>query len=769
MTEWEPATEAEAAMRDALRANDQELYFRILARSELLLPVSADALAGRAPTGWGTWTTGGRTHVLAFTSDSALRACLADSAGAARRLPYFELAGSWPNLEWWLAINPGLPIEGYLPAWFVSQLARGDVRLPGRTMAARARLERAETAARARATAVVPGRTVQPDPGRSIAVPGRSVLGDVEGQPGPPTAPVPPVPAGPPAAPPASGQAARAAGPAPSMPAADSTLPASNQLVPTQAGARPADPATTSAGPGGLPRRPVPGGTAPRSDADDSLVRRPGAADAPAWLPQTEALATRRPALADALARRTLRPAGEVAARVDAGVGGSGAAAGTPPTGTTSTGWYDADARSDTQPPAAGPPGYAQALSAPVIPGAGISGSIGAGGVTGEPRSGGGGRGADEEPAPSERARPAGIPTSGSGRLSDSQAAVDGPHASRPPVATEPTPSDPRQLFTPANEVEKNLLAAAGGGSTDTFLSTMLLARVLLPVAAESASGARPGDDGFAWRTEILDGETYVVVFTSPERLTDHVAEPVETVGVKFVQLIRHWPDDSWSFAVNPGTPVGAKLPGAQIVALASWAADVGLGDDAGGSETAEPPPAPAAAPRSTYEPAREEPGRPTMMQKTISPSQIAYYVERGYDRVSGFVHRANEVAHLTTPAKLHAALGLGYTGSPFAHGADHIYVIRWPAYRPSLYRIPYGGQHEAAMRAMEGWVIERAPFRGNGFAPGDSSDVVAEFKVDSVRLPHGSQLWRISADGTEKKIAILDSDGPTWLPTGED
>ena len=39
MTEWEPATEAEVAMRNALRVADQELYFRILARTDLLLPV----------------------------------------------------------------------------------------------------------------------------------------------------------------------------------------------------------------------------------------------------------------------------------------------------------------------------------------------------------------------------------------------------------------------------------------------------------------------------------------------------------------------------------------------------------------------------------------------------------------------------------------------------------------------------------------------------------------------------------------------------------
>ena len=155
-------------------------------------------------------------------------------------------------------------------------------------------------------------------------------------------------------------------------------------------------------------------------------------------------------------------------------------------------------------------------------------------------------------------------------------------------------------------------------------------------------------------------------------------------------------------------------------------------------------------------------------MQKVIAPSQVGYYLDRGYDRVSGFVHRETEVAHLNTPARLHAALGLSYPGTPFHRDADEIYVLRWPAYRPSLYRIPYGGQNEAAMRAMEGWVIERPPFRGNGFAPGESSDVVAEFKVDSVRLPHGAQLWRIGADGDGRLLATLDTDQLLWRRVGE-
>ena len=122
MHPWDPATEAEAAMRDALAAADQDRYFRILARSDLLLPVSPEALAGRAPMGWGTWTTGTRTHILAFTSPMALRLCLNEPGGSFRSVAFPLLAERWPNYEWWLAINPGLPIEAYLPSWFIAQL-----------------------------------------------------------------------------------------------------------------------------------------------------------------------------------------------------------------------------------------------------------------------------------------------------------------------------------------------------------------------------------------------------------------------------------------------------------------------------------------------------------------------------------------------------------------------------------------------------------------------------------------------------------------------
>ena len=307
--------------------------------------------------------------------------------------------------------------------------------------------------------------------------------------------------------------------------------------------------------------------------------------------------------------------------------------------------------------------------------------------------------------------------------------------------------------------MESSLLKAAEEGSTDSFLSTLLLAKVLLPLPAGAKDNIRPGDPTFLWRTDIVDDQMYVVLFTSRERMAEFFTDPVNAIEVKFVQLIKAWPGVSWSFAVNPGSPVGAKLPGAQIVALASWAADVGLGAD---SEE-EPAPAPPPPTRPVKDGQKH-----TVMQKSVPASHLDFYLERGYDRVCGFVHRASEVSHLRTPAELRAALGLNYPGSPFSADDDTIYVLRWPAYRPSLYRIPYGGQTESAMRAMEGWVIQRGPFRGNGFAPGESADVIAEFKVDSVRLPHGAQLWRVKKDATEELVAVFDADGPKWRRVGD-
>ncbi|WP_254876698.1 SseB family protein [Verrucosispora sp. NA02020] len=1132
MTDWAPATEAEAAMRDALRGNDQQLYFRILSRVELLLPISAQPVPGQVPAGWGTWTTGGRTHVLAFTSAEAMRSCLGDHAGPSRRSGYAELAAGWPNHEWWLAVNPGLPIEGYLPAWFVSQLSRGDVRLPGRTVGARARLERVEALNRsregrashgtpppatgtARSPGVGPDRPApsspqpvapaafqlpespvaapgtvagphqqqpgggspgRPDLGRGApvqdSVPRQETLGSrlsavgggrVEGPVGaPPSRPMPtpgeeptvagpgwpgtperagPAGNGPPSSgPPTNGRpadtgsgqtprrsffepsnsrtgqradrltdratppsrlAARGGQPFPRRgTAADPSAEGKTRafdFTGTESGARPesgGEPTQQLPSPGGAtqePTRPLrvsppngwtaPGGLADSGDPTEALPPRgpaepteelsaaepvsgppatrrgftpiviegtiieardlssvddapsrpqgfatfagaeptvrvpPVEADPTMRVPVSEAEPTVRVPVSEAEPTvqvpsvqaeptaqvplveaepttwvptvgaeptapvRTVEPettawvptvepettawVPTVEAEPTVQVPSDEPTARVPSTAPETTAWVptvepettawvptvgaeptvevpSAEAEPTVRVPVpqaaptasvplveADPTTWVPTVADPTgwIPTIGSEPTADVPSVEAEPTaevpltdaeptvevpSAGSEPTADLVPAGSEPTAevppveatadvplvgseqqtvplrgtipesaietelitPPASPTVARAEVSESgdgsEPTVQSPAATTPDAASVATPPAAGAEFTPANDVEVNLLEAAEAGSTDTFLSTLLLARVLMPVAADSVTGTRPGDPGFVWPTVQLDGQTFVVAYTSPQRLSDHTdPAAAETLQVRFVQLIRCWPDTSWSFAVNPGTPVGAKLPGEQIVGLANWAAELGLGDDPEReTESSAEPTVSSKGPREAAPVV--DPVRPIVMQKAIAPSQLGYYLERGYDRVSGFVHRAGELAHLDTPAKLHGALGLDHPESPFAADAEQIYVLRWPAYRPSLYRIPYGGQNEAAMRAMEGWVIERPPFRGNGFAPGESSDVVAEFKVDSVRLPHGAQLLRIGADGTERLVAVLDTDTLAWRQVGE-
>lgn len=795
MTEWEPATEVEVTLRDALRANDQQRYFRVLARTELLLPVSAPASAGQASMNWGTWSAGGRTHVLAFTSVAALRACLGEHAGANRRAAYAELVDHWPNHEWWLAVNPGLPIEGYLPAWYVAQLSRGDVRLPGRTMGTRARLERDETNPRPR-----PFERREAEPAAGAKGPdrapraGRTPEGVAPLRPSPSTSSP-----GAPLRTPADLRAAALRRPVMDAGRATGGDPvAPRQARPPEPG--PADGAAPPRGqPRGLPEQPSGRRSffepaAARSDRDERRSRLTRGAQ---QFPRRQSVSEPSPATSPMFsARPTTRvnqdgaaPPGEPAPRPAAAEDARTVRFPVPDPATlrqyarrtTAVPPRPTSAESEptraTEPASGSPP--QRTLSPTVIEGTVVeSRNLTATGLDGAsatlPISVAAGAvpvgGAPVLPASGDPVEPTmRINVAEVGDLPPSPISSPKPAPSPKPAST-PTSVPPD--FVPANAVEADLATAAISGNTDTFLSTLLLAQVLLPVATDSAPGSRPGGAGFVWQTEELNGAFSVVVYTSSERLAEHTTGTVETIRVRFVQLIQRWPDRSWSFVVNPGTPIGTKLPGEQIVGLANWAVEVGLGEDRPEPEAAPaasvPAGQPAPADRPRYQPPSPESTSPVLMQKAVAASQLAYYLERGYDRVSGFVHRAGELAHLTTPAQLYDALGLGYPGSPFERSAEKIYVLRWPAFRPNLYRIPYGGQSEAAMQAMEGWVIEKPPFRGNGFAPSESSDVVAEFKVDSARLPHGTQLWRIGADGTERLVATLDVDALRWRQAGD-
>lgn len=174
------------------------------------------------------------------------------------------------------------------------------------------------------------------------------------------------------------------------------------------------------------------------------------------------------------------------------------------------------------------------------------------------------------------------------------------------------------------------------------------------------------------------------------------------------------------------------------------------------------PAPEPAAAP--VQPPPSPEPARSTViMQKVLRPEHVAHYLDGGYDLVAGYVHRLGDVAGLGTPAELVHRLGLTYAGSPFAKSDEHVHVLRWTAVKPELFRTPLGGIDEWSMQIVPGgWVIETAPFPGSGYAPGDGSPI-PEFKIESQRVPHGSEIHRLDRNADERLVAVYDADRRAW------
>ncbi|MEV4670677.1 MULTISPECIES: SseB family protein [Actinomadura] len=328
--------------------------------------------------------------------------------------------------------------------------------------------------------------------------------------------------------------------------------------------------------------------------------------------------------------------------------------------------------------------------------------------------------------------------------------------------------AEPEPAFEPGNRIDQELYEAASSGDSDAFLRVLLNANVLVPIPDEAPLEVTPIQHEFRWDAALRD-ESSVRVFTSLVRLREVLPES-RFVYADFRELIGAWPREDWAMLLNPGTRIGASLQGDQVRALSEWAVRVGL-VPARPEVPLLPPPRPEPEPEPEPEATRlpsdldDRVSSPTIMQKVVPHGLVSWYLEQGYDRVGGFVHSTGDVAELQTPGQLYETLGLLYDGSPFSVTDDGVYVIRWPAYCPGLYRVPFGGRDEAELAAWgeSGWVIERPPFLGGGFAPG-SAGSIREYKVDSARLPYGAEMYYLGRDRTERFVAMYDPDRLAWL-----
>lgn len=676
---WEPSNETEHRLREVLRADDQDGYFRVLSQVELVLPLSYEDPTGLGGADtWATWTTDDRTHILAFTSETALAVCLRDNAGSSRRVRFSALAEAWPDEDWWLAVNPGLPIEGYLPAWFVSQVAQGMT--------------------------TVPGDPAPPEPPSGEQSFSSMAHSDPFAN---PMEPAPPA---------REGSFMPAAPPVPEVPPAPRRT--------SDPGGTGADAYSTVAGTtnAGLPLRQPPSAepAEPASSAfgEQSFTSQPSASafpEQPAW-PAEE---TDWPAAPDWLREQQATPDAGLPQREQAD-----------PRGVPDL-YRSHQSAPSSPPPDAFTPSNAFEPSGPssFAP-------------------------ADESTASAPSAESFSSMSSAFGRRS----APPSPSAPPEPTPQRSEPASPAPVALSGAEAEPLLAASAAEGDTAAFLHTLLCSTVILPVADPDAVAIRVGDPAFRWASDIVDGIHGITVYTTVERMRDRTGGDAPHAEVPFGWLIQHWPGVEYALYVNPGTEVGANMSGPEIEPLIKWAEAKDLLTLAAEMERRQAAQARAEAPSQRV--------KPVMWQKTVPHEQVSFYLERGYDRVGGFVHPVDAVDHLRTPAQLYLALGLLRSSDAFNPTDDAVHVLRWIGYRTDLYPPALGGGDEAGAQARGGWIIEAPPFRGDGLAPSESGDDrIPEHKVDSVRLPHGAQILRIDSRGEVTEVAVFDADTREWAP----
>lgn len=282
-------------------------------------------------------------------------------------------------------------------------------------------------------------------------------------------------------------------------------------------------------------------------------------------------------------------------------------------------------------------------------------------------------------------------------------------------------------IVEPSSAFEHRLWAAFAADDLPACLSLLRRADFALPVTLAAARGEEP----LSWATVRAEERGWITAYTSAEAMEAVLGDGFAPRVASMAELAAGWPDARWGLAVNPGLPCHFLLQPALVARLVA----------------------------PTLE--QERPGEVVVLQKVLAAEEVAELLA-GDSRVSGYCAGADDVAHIATPSVLAEALmrldALTASGS--------LNLLRWPVVGAQLYPVPFGGEDEAAMAAVQGWVVEEPPFSGMGYlaSPGR---LIREYRAEAVDLPHGAEIWELTADGTEHRRAIFDADLVQWVLVG--
>ncbi|GAB1640892.1 SseB family protein [Krasilnikovia sp. MM14-A1259] len=307
------------------------------------------------------------------------------------------------------------------------------------------------------------------------------------------------------------------------------------------------------------------------------------------------------------------------------------------------------------------------------------------------------------------------------------------------PIGLALTAEELRTLPDLAVDGEEAMRAAVASEDPDDLTAAMLRSEMVVPVRPAGSPTRDLTDPGFPWWVlPDATGTPTVAVFTSEQRLRQSIGEQ-DLVVVSSLQLAEHWPDPAWQLCLNPGTPLRALLPGTAVRELGAFLGEVRTElteayEQERQREEAEQlrvRPALATAPAVTP-PYEQDPDAPVRLQLVIPPMYLSAYLEQGYDRAAGLVHRWYGPGR-ETPRNLYERLALLGEGSPFGVDDDWVAVLRWTP-------------------------DEQTPPE---WADGDP-------RMESLVVPHGAGLHRVGADGHDVLVAVFDADARRWTPPAD-
>ena len=151
------------------------------------------------------------------------------------------------------------------------------------------------------------------------------------------------------------------------------------------------------------------------------------------------------------------------------------------------------------------------------------------------------------------------------------------------------------------------------------------------------------------------------------------------------------------------------------------------------------------------------------ILQKAITPQLSDAYFEHNFDRVFGFVMPWATTSWARTPADLIRAHALDFPGTPFSADMPYIDVLRFEATPNLLLEDATGGPDRETQKLTGGPFIDRPPFTGSGFVA-DPDHIIPVSWMPHTRVPAGTEIYRLGADGSSTYLAYFHSAAWGWI-----